>query len=262
MFRIAAAVVLALTLIGTGTARAQSGPSSSGDGTSQAFVEIMQAILQILESSGKNGSATSDLRRMTSGQALRAGDVNNVLNAVEREAGDDQFLRDFIKQLRSQMAASALPVTAALAPPRTPSAQRTSNSAVPAGRDRWECGVQTTCVGEARAELPMNGMAQLRLVSSQGNVVAYMNVYWSGLGPVNAIKHRELTLTVGLGSSSECKFTSDMAFYVNGRIQTFLGGVGTGPEVPSMTYRKVTRTFYIPDGATVTVGPGMAYCTK
>jgi hypothetical protein len=224
----------------------------------------VQTILKILESSGKNGSATSDLRRLAGGgQAPGASDFNQVLNALEREAGDDQFLRDFIRQLRSQMAASAPSVAAApAAAPTYSPAPRTSTPASPAGRERWECGVQTTCVGNARAELPVNGMAQLRLVGPQGNVLAYMNVYWSGLGPLNAIKDRELTLTVGLGSTSECKLTSDVAFYVNGRIQTFLGGVGTGPDVPSMTYRKVTRTFQIPDGATVTIGPGMAYCSK
>jgi hypothetical protein len=138
--------------------------------------------------------------------------------------------------------------------PTSPVGQRAT------GPTRWECGEQTRCVGGARAELPQNGMAQLRLVDSQSNVLAYMNVYWTSLGPANSINQRRLSVSVGIGSTSSCQLTSDIGFYVNGRIETFLGGVGTGPEVASMEYRKVTRQFYIPDGATVTVGPGAAYC--
>jgi hypothetical protein len=144
-------------------------------------------------------------------------------------------------------------------PPQRPNASTAAVSQRATGPTRWECGEQTRCVGGARAELPPGGMAQLRLVDSQSNVLAYMNIYWTSLGPSNAIKSQQLTVTVGIGSTS-CQLTSDVGFYVNGRISTFLGGVGTGPEVAPMEYRKVTRQFYIPEGATVTVGPGAAYC--
>jgi hypothetical protein len=131
----------------------------------------------------------------------------------------------------------------------------------PASRPRsghWECGQQTRCVGGSLAELPPGGMAQLRLVDGQSNVLAYLNIYWTSLGPANAINQRLLTVTVGIGSS--CQLTSDVGFHVNGQIRTFLGGIGTGPEVAPNEYRKVTREFYIPEGATITVDPGAAYC--
>jgi hypothetical protein len=261
MIRTITAVIVALTLAGTGNALAQSARPQPEDEAGQAMAVILQSILQILESSGKRGSATSDVRRIVNGgQSPSATDFDKVMNALEREAGDDQFLRQFIAQLRAQLATPSQPSRPAPATPPAASAAVTQQT--PRGRERWACGVQTSCIGDARAELPVNGSAQLRLVDSQSNVLAYMNVYWTSLGPVNSIRQRELTVTVGLGSTSECKLTSDVAFYVNGRIETFLGGAGSGPEAPSMTYRKVTRSFYIPDGATVTVGPGMAYCSK
>jgi hypothetical protein len=126
---------------------------------------------------------------------------------------------------------------------------------------RWQCGVETTCVGDARLSLPEGGSGQLRLVDADGNVLAAMYFYWVVTGPVNSIGDRSVTINVGVGSTSACKLTSDAGFYWGGRIQTFLGGVDTGPEVESMAYRIVKRRLMIPEKAQLTIGPGAAYCS-
>jgi hypothetical protein len=183
--------------------------------------------------------------------------------AARRQADLEKF-KTAMGRLGEVLGGGRTPAAPPVTYPRPAPPQRPTTPAAPVGQrstgpTRWECGVQTQCVGGARAELAPGGTAQLRLVDSQGTVRAYMNIYWTSLGPANGIKSRLLTVTVGIGSTS-CQLTSDVGFYVNGRISTFLGGVGTGPEVGPMEYRKVTREFYIPEGATITVSPGAASC--
>lgn len=201
-------------------------------------------------------------RRAESAEDEAEAEAARARRAARRQADLEKF-KTAMGQLGAALGGARTPV----APPMTtpaPLPQRPTAPPVPVGQrstgpTRWECGVQTQCVGDARAELAPGGSAQLRLVDRQGTVFAYMNIYWTSLEPANSSKSRLLTVAVGIGSIS-CQLTSDVGFYVNGRISTFLGGVGTGPEVGPMQYRTVRREFYIPEGATITVGPGAASC--
>jgi hypothetical protein len=98
----------------------------------------------------------------------------------------------------------------------------------------------------------------LRYVSNTNEQLALLIVTWDSADPVE-YGHRRLHLTVK-AAAGPCSLTADMAFYEDGRLVTFLGGVGTGGEIGPGRDQTFTRTFSIREGAILTVAPGAANC--
>jgi hypothetical protein len=125
-------------------------------------------------------------------------------------------------------------------------------------RGHWECDASSRCAGPWKAEVPPGGKAMLRYVSDTGEQLALLIASWQGAEPVQYGNQR-LQLNV-IAAAGPCTLTADMAFYEDGRLVTFLGGVGTGPEIGQGQDRTFTRAFSIRAGATLTVAPGSATC--
>ena len=221
---------------------------------------MLDTMLATMTAMGNQAAVRTLQRGIASGEIADERALEAALAVLLKDAERDPEMRPLVAQLRSMLAEDASrstppPVRAPATPPSAAAAAARANVSVTPFR--WEC-VQS-CVGPMEAELKRDGSpAQLRLVDARGEPLGYMNFYWGELGAANALNQGRLTVNFGVGSVRACKFQSDATFYVNGRLETGLGGVGLGPEAPAMSYKTYTRSFYIPMTARVTIRPGIA----